>query len=89
MCPPITWTDDSEEHIAGHNVRPEEVEDVLFSRPRYRSTGRDDTVIFFGQSRAGRFLVVVTAEALDGGTYIVTARDMTDSEKKLFKKKGQ
>lgn len=88
MFPSVTWTDKSEEHIARHNVRPDEVEDVLFSRPRYRTPGIDGTTLVFGQSRAGRYLLVVITDAYDGGIYIVTAREMTDSEKRLFKRKG-
>jgi uncharacterized DUF497 family protein len=88
VFPPVTWTDKSEEHIARHNVQPHEVEDVLFSRPRYKTSGIDDTTLVFGQSREGRYLLVVVTDAYDGGTYIVTAREMTDSERRLFKKKG-
>ncbi len=89
MCPPITWTDDSEEHIAGHNVLPFEVEEVVYTRPRLKRRGRDDTTLFYGQSNAGRYLFIVTAEALDGGMFIVTARDMTTAEKREFKLKAR
>ena len=51
--------------------------------------GRDDTELIYGRSQAGRYLFIVTAEALDGGLYIVTARGMTDSEKREFKKKAR
>jgi len=30
----IRWTDKSEDHIAAHNVTPDEVEQVLYARPR-------------------------------------------------------
>ncbi|OZE93199.1 hypothetical protein CH299_28045 [Rhodococcus sp. 14-2686-1-2] len=87
--PSITWTDDSEEHIARHAVRPEEVESVVFGRPRLRVAGQDGTTYYFGQTDAGRYLFVVTVPALDGGTYIVTARNMTLKEKTLFDKKSR
>lgn len=42
-----------------------------------------------GTSNEGRHLLVVVAEAADGRDFVVTARDMTDSEKRLFREKGQ
>lgn len=87
--PPITWTDDSEEHIGLHGVYPHEVEEAIYTRPRLKKRGRGDSTQFWGQSQSGRYLFIVTAEALDGGMYIVTARDMTDAEKREFKKKAR
>ena len=89
VCPPITWNDESEEHIAGHNVLPHEVEEVVYTHPRLKKRGRDDTTLFYGQSNAGRYLFIVTDEALDGGMYIVTARDMTNAERREFLKKAR
>ena len=71
-----------------HHVEPHEVEEVLYSRPRYTTSGRDNTLLVFGTTDSGRYLLIVTAEAPDGGLTIVTARDMTDSEKREFRKKG-
>ena len=42
----------------------------------------------YGTTGSGRYLLVVTAPAMDGGTYIVTARDMTAAEQKTFQRKG-
>lgn len=89
MCRSITWTDDSEEHIARHNVSPGEVEDVLFARPRLKKRGKDGTMLFYGRTRAGRPLFVVTSEHADGGTFIVTARRMTPSEQNEFNKNAR
>lgn len=87
--PPITWTDDSEEHIARHGVQPHEVEEAIYTHPRLKKRGRGDTTQFWGQSQAGKYLFIVTSEALDGGMYIVTARPMNDEEKREFKKKAR
>ncbi len=88
VLPPISWTDESEEHIARHGVLPEEVEQVLYSRPRYVTNGRDDTRLVYGTTDSCRYLLTVTAEAMDGGTYIVTARPMTVAERRTFEQKG-
>ena len=85
---PVTWTEASEEHIARHAVQPHEVEEVLYGRPRYIAPGRHGTRLVFGTTAAGRGLLVVIAESPDGGVGIVTARDMTDAEQRLFRRKG-
>jgi len=84
----LLWTDDSERHIARHRVTPEEVEQST-NRPFYTTTGRDGTTLPFGQTYAGRFLLVVLAHASDGCWYVVTARTMTVSERRVYKKKAQ
>ncbi|ASR38560.1 hypothetical protein BAY61_30190 [Prauserella marina] len=68
---------------------PTEVEDVLYTRPRLTSAGRDDLLLVFGTSEAGRYLLVVLSEALDGRWYVVTARDMTLKERQAFQRKAR
>jgi uncharacterized DUF497 family protein len=85
----VMWTEDSEAHIARHGVLPSEVEQALYSRPRLSTQGRSGTVLVLGTSNEGRHLLVVVAEAGDGRDSIVTARDMTGIEKRLFREKGQ
>lgn len=83
------WTEDSEAHIARHGVQPSEVEQALYARPKLSTTGRKGTTLVLGTSNEGLHLLVVVTEAADGRDFVVTARDMTDSEKRLFRKKGQ
>ncbi|MBI1759426.1 MAG: hypothetical protein HYR62_09415 [Actinobacteria bacterium] len=83
----VRWTDWSEDHIAGHAVTPREVEDVLFARPRWCAKGRDGTTLVFGTSTAGRLLLVVTVNEGHGVAFIVTAREMSDQEKRTFRRK--
>jgi uncharacterized protein len=86
----VMWTEDSEAHIARHGVQPSEVEQALYTRPRLTTAGRDGTTLVLGTSNEGRhLLVVVVAESADGRDFIVTARDMTDNEKRLFREKGR
>jgi hypothetical protein len=82
--PEIRWTEQSEDHIARHRVAPGDVEQVVHSRPRLVARGREATTLVFGTTDGGRHLVVVLADAEDGRWYVVTARDMTDSEKRAF-----
>ncbi|GLY04984.1 hypothetical protein [Actinoplanes sp. NBRC 101535] len=85
----IFWTDDSVDHIAKHNVTPDEVEEVLYGRPRLPLQGREGTRLVFGQTYAGRYLLVVTAKSGRDQRYIVTARDMNDRERQQFQRKGR
>jgi len=43
----IRWTSESEAHIARHGVTPEEVEQAINSKPRYETTGREDSTLVF------------------------------------------
>lgn len=61
----IHWTDESEEHIwTRHKVTPEEVEQVVYTRPRYVANGVAETQYVYGQTDAGRYLFIVVAESL-------------------------
>jgi uncharacterized protein len=65
------------------------VEQALYGRPRLSTAGRNRTTLVLGTGNEGRHLLVVVTEALDGRDFVVTARDMTNDEKRLFRKKGQ
>lgn len=43
----------------------------------------------FGTTSAGRYLLVVLTEAMDGRDYVVTAREMTNAERQAFRRKGR
>jgi hypothetical protein len=83
----LHWTEESEEHIAKHGIVPDEVEDVLYTRPRYVKPGRGGTTEAYGTTNAGRHVFVVLSGAMDGQAFVVTARDMTDDERRAFRKK--
>ncbi|MGH3321426.1 MAG: hypothetical protein ACRDN9_14875 [Streptosporangiaceae bacterium] len=88
----MRWTDWSEAHIARHGVTAAEVEEVLYSAPRWTAKGRDDTTVVLGTTTAGRRLVVVVSQDEDEGTvFVVTSREreMTATEKRLFRRKGR
>ena len=82
----LAWDDYRIEHIARHSVEPEEVwevcEDPLHmahreGRNRYR---------LYGQTAEGRYLFVVL-ELIERTVYKpITARDMTEGEKRSFRR---
>lgn len=85
----IRWTDAAEDHVAAHGVTPDEVEQVVNTRPRLLLTGREGTQYLFGTTSAGRYLLVVLTEAMDGRDFVVAAREMTVAERQAFRRKGR
>lgn len=82
----LDWDDYRVEHIARHGVEPREVwevcEDPLHlvhreGRNRYR---------LYGQTMEGRYLFIVL-EQVEGTVFKpITARDMTEGEKRSFRR---
>lgn len=85
----IRWTEDAEDHIAARAVVPDEVEQVVNGRPRLVLAGRQGTEYVFGTTSAGRYLLVVLSEAMDGRDFVVTAREMTAAERRTFRRTGR
>jgi len=85
----LIWPQDRVDHIARHGVTPEEVEDVCFdSRSRVlraKSHGENPAYYVLGQTRTGRYLFCVIIGFPDGNGYPVTARDMTEREKRSYR----
>ena len=84
----LIWPEERIDHIAGHNVTPEEVAEVCFSSPlvlRAKSGGENPVYYVLGQTAAGRYLFCVVIQFPDGKGYPVTARSMTSKEKRRFK----
>lgn len=64
------------QHIAKHNVTKEEVEDV-FDRPSGTDTSRSSgRPMVFGDTRAGRHLVVIYESIDASSAYPITAYDV-------------
>ncbi|WP_454049284.1 hypothetical protein [Cellulomonas sp. Marseille-Q8402] len=82
----MTWTQGAEDHIARHGVEPHEVHEVLANRFR-RLTGRAARTLVFGRTDAGRPLLVVLAPAEGGAASVVTARELTQTERRLHRRK--
>lgn len=80
------WDEQNIEHIANHGVSPEETEQVIDDTPLI-IRAKQGKYIAFGQTDAGRYLVVVFVEKTDRRLRDITARDMTNNEKKRFKRR--
>ena len=55
----FVWPKDRVDHIAGHGIAPEEVEEVCFAEAfvqRAKSQGENPVYYVLGQTEAGRYL---------------------------------
>ena len=83
------WPEDRIEHIADHAVTSEEVEEVCFGQAyvqRARSEGENPVYYVLGQTEAGRYLFCLIIRFPGGVGYPVTARPMTEKERRRYQK---
>lgn len=69
-----------------HGVTLREVEEGCLASSRHVRRGREGLYKVFTRTEPGRFLLVVLAEAGSGAWRLVTAREMTDTERRLYRK---
>jgi uncharacterized DUF497 family protein len=82
----LQWDDQNVEHIARHNVNPEEVENICFGvHIAVREEG--GRYILSGQSAAGRYVNVVVERVAKGLFRPITAFEMSDSYKRRYRKR--
>ena len=77
-----------------HRVMPDEVEQVLFSKPfiRRAEKGRvqgEDVYVAYGQTAAGRYLVVFFILKYQTAALPISARDMTQAERRYYAQQRQ
>ena len=77
-----------------HRVMPDEVEQVLFSKPfiRRAEKGRvqgEDVYVAYGPTAAGRYLVVFFILKYQTAALPISARDMTQAERRYYAQQRQ
>lgn len=81
----------SADHVVRHGVTLDEVREAILEHPYWTASGKNDTALIYGRTDEGRYLLVVAVLVVavedEGEAFIVTARDMTASEKKTFHRK--
>jgi uncharacterized DUF497 family protein len=80
------WDDDNIFHIERHEFTPEEVEEVFAGNYKVRRA-RQKLYIALGETLDGRLAFVVFRRLPGGLIRVVTARDMEDKERRLFRRK--
>ena len=69
-----------------HSISFTEVEETCLSDRRHIRRGREGLYKLFSQTAAGRYVLVVLINLGGGNWKIVTAREMTDGERRLYSK---
>lgn len=69
-----------------HGITFNEVEDACLSDKRHVRKSKEGLYKLFSQTDAGRYILVVLLNLGGGNWKVVTAREMTDSERQLYKK---
>jgi uncharacterized DUF497 family protein len=80
------WDEDNVPHIEKHSFTPEEVEEVFAGDHRVRRA-RLKRYIALGETLDGRLAFVVFRRLPGGLVRVITARDMEDGERRLFRRK--
>ena len=68
-----------------HGIRFEEAEEICASGDHHVRRGKEGLYKIFGRTRHGRYILVVLVNKTRGNWRIVTSREMTDTERKLYK----
>lgn len=88
----IVWKDQFVEKLARkHGVSIKEAEEALRSEPHLRKVGKgnvkgEDVYAAYGQTEAGRYLIVFYIRKPKGVLLPISARDMDESERKYYEK---
>ena len=80
----IHWTPPRVAHIARHGVTPDEVDEVLFDEGSTLRRSRSSRYRLYGRTGAGRRVLVVLDDEGERVAAVVTARDVTDTERRTY-----
>jgi hypothetical protein len=86
----IWWDQETVDHISNHMVSPAEVEEVLFNEvdTPLMMRGKEGKYLAYGKTQGGRLLLIVWALKYRK-TKIITARDMTEKEKRFYRRRKE
>ncbi|MBI4305958.1 MAG: BrnT family toxin [Chloroflexi bacterium] len=92
MFAQLYWRSDRVDHIARHGVTPDDVEEAVFDDPERKlfrgpRSERDRTrfvYYVYGRTQDGRYLLVVLLDLGGRNALPLTARDMTQAERRRY-----
>ena len=88
----IIWFDEIVEKLEWkHNVQPREVTEVFINKPQFRFVEKghrsgENVYTAMGQTYTGRYLIVFFMYKKDRRAFILSARNMTDKEKRIYER---
>lgn len=87
----LEWRKDRIAHILGkHGVTPGEVEEACFGDSLIlKGPGKGERRLYYalGQTESGRYLFVVLKPLGQGNARVITARDMTEAQRKRYQRR--
>lgn len=84
----LLWDDDTLEHIwERHHLSIEEVDDAFHDPEALIHTGRQSRQEVYGRTGGGRHLIIIVEPVSRQAAWLITARDMTDSERQRYKRR--
>jgi len=88
----LLWDDHNQAHIARHDVTAAEVTSLIFGPGPLLVVISDEHRVgrreFYGRTEGGRYLLAVTdAPTSTGLAYVVTARPLSDRERRAFEER--
>ena len=82
----LEWDDYRVEHVARHGVEPHEVWEICEDPLHWAHREGRDRYRVYGRTADGRYLFVVLTQAEGTVFRPITARDMTDGEKRNYRR---
>ena len=82
----LRWDKANTEHVARHQVSPEEVGQACRIQPKVRR-GRCGRYLVLGRTAEGRYLLVVLVYLGRGEARPITVRDMDAKERAIYRRK--
>lgn len=89
----LIWLDEVLEKIERkHNVKKNEVREVFAKKPQFRFVEKghrlgENVYAALGRTNAGRYLIIFFIYKKGKSAFILSARNMTDSERRKYEKK--
>jgi uncharacterized DUF497 family protein len=84
----LSWDDEAIEHIwERHHLTIEEVDEAFHDTNAFIHTGKYRRQAIYGQSDGGRYLTIIVKPISRLAAQLITARDMTDSERQRYKRR--
>ncbi|HKC26060.1 MAG TPA: BrnT family toxin [Thermoanaerobaculia bacterium] len=81
------WNDWNVQHIAEHGVDPDDAEEAIETAgPSYPTAREDGKWLVWGRGRGGRLIQVVFVVDADDSIFVVHARELTEREKRGFRR---
>lgn len=84
----LLWDDDTIEHIwERHHLSIWEVDEAFHDLEALIHTGKYHRQVVYGKTGGGRYLTIIVEPMSRKEAWLITARDMTDLEKKRYKRR--